>query len=144
MYKKILVASDGSIHAKKAIAAAADVARKYKAELTVITIIQHPMDSFGIYGLEELGTEAYSLLKKKGDEIQKEAKEQLKDLHDLNVFFILDYGNPGDTIVQYAKKKNFDLIVMGSHGYSETMAHILGSVSDRVNHNAHCSILIVK
>ena len=143
MYKKILIASDGSIYARKAIDVSADLAKRYKSELTLITVIQHPMNAFGMFGIEELGSEAYETLKKKGNNIIREAKEQLKE-HDLNSNYVLEYGNPGDTIVRYAKKNGFDLIVIGSHGYGEVMAHMLGSVSDRVNHHAHCSVMIVR
>ncbi len=143
MYKKILVASDGSIYARKAIDVGADVAKRYKAELTLITVIQHPMNAFGMFGIEELGSEAYETLKKKGNNIIREGKEQLKE-YELNANYVLEYGNPGDTIVRFAKKNGFDLIVIGSHGYGEVMAHMLGSVSDRVNHHAHCSVMIVR
>ena len=143
MYKKILVASDGSPYARKAIDIGADVAKRYKSDLTLITVIQHPMNTFGLFGFEELGPEAYETLKKKGNAIIREAKDQLKT-HNLNINYVLEYGNPGDTIVRYAKKNNFDLIVVGSHGYGEVVAHMLGSVSDRVNHHAHCSVLIVR
>lgn len=143
MYKKILVASDGSLYARKAINVSADLAKRYKAELTIITVIQHPLNTFGTFGIEELGAEAYEILKRKGNNIIKEAKEQLQD-YDIGPNFVLEYGNPGDTIVRYAKKNGFDLIVVGSHGYGEVMAHMLGSVSDRINHHAHCSVLIVR
>ena len=143
MYKKILVACDGSLYARKAIEVSADIAQRYKSELTVITVIQHPLNGFGMFSVEELGPEAYEILKKKGNNIIREAKEQLKD-HDVNSNYVLEYGNPGDTIVRYAKKNSFDLIVVGSHGYGEIMAHMLGSVSDRVNHHAHCSVMIVR
>lgn len=143
MYKKILVASDGSIYARKAIDVSADLAKRYKSELTLITVIQHPMNAFGMFGIEELGSEAYEALKKKGNNIIREAKEQLKE-YELNSNYVLEYGNPGDTIVRYAKKNSFDLIIIGSHGYGEVMAHMLGSVSDRVNHHAHCSVMIVR
>lgn len=143
MYKKILVASDGSPYARKAIDVSASLAKRFKSELTLITVIQHPMNAFGLFGVEELGSEAYSILKKKGDEVIREGKEQLKS-YDLNTHYVLEYGNPGDIISQYAKKNSFDLIVVGSHGYGEVMAHMLGSVSDRVNHHAHCSVLIIR
>ncbi len=143
MYKKILIATDGSPYARKAIDVGADIAKRYKSEVALITVIEHPLNAFGLFGLEELGSEAYSILKKKGDDIVKEGKEQLKS-YNLNIQFLLEYGNPGDIISQYARKNKFDLIVVGSHGYGEVMAHMLGSVSDRVNHHAHCSVLIVR
>ena len=71
MYKKILVASDGSIYARKAIDVSADLAKRYKSELTLITVIQHPMNAFGMFGIEELGSEAYEALKKKGNNISR-------------------------------------------------------------------------
>lgn len=53
-------------------------------------------------------------------------------------------GSPVDEIVQCAKETGAGLIVMGSHGWGEIHAVLLGSVSERVLHTAHCPVLIAR
>jgi len=50
-------------------------------------------------------------------------------------------GNPGDELAAYAAKKKLDLLVMGSHGYGEFKAAIMGSVATRVM--AHCRLPVL-
>jgi len=57
--------------------------------------------------------------------------------------YYLEKGSPVDSIVRFAKAKGADLIVIGSRGLSEVKSHLIGSVSDGVNHKAPCSVLIV-
>ena len=53
-------------------------------------------------------------------------------------------GYAGDQIVNYARKTNCGLIVMGSRGLSGPKAAILGSVSSHVLHKARMPVVIVK
>lgn len=47
-------------------------------------------------------------------------------------------------IVKMAKEEDFDIIVIGGRGLGGVTEFLLGSVSDRVAHNAECPVLIVK
>lgn len=51
--------------------------------------------------------------------------------------------NPADEICDYAKEKDFNLIVMGSRGLSDIKEILLGSVSHDVLHKAHCPVTVV-
>ncbi len=53
-------------------------------------------------------------------------------------------GSPADEIVQCAGEHGVGLIVMGSRGWGEMHAVLLGSVSERVLHTAPCPVLIVR
>ncbi len=53
-------------------------------------------------------------------------------------------GNPKEVILEEAKKWNADLIVVGSHGRRGFKRFLLGSVSDAVAMNAHCSVVVVR
>ena len=56
---------------------------------------------------------------------------------------VLD-GNPKEAILEEAKKWNADLIVVGSHGRRGFKRLLLGSVSEAVAMNAHCSVVVVR
>ena len=53
-------------------------------------------------------------------------------------------GNPKEVILEEAKKWNADLIVVGSHGGRRFKRFLLGSVSEAVAMNAHCSVVVVR
>ena len=53
-------------------------------------------------------------------------------------------GNPKEVIPEEAKKWNADLIVVGSHGRRGFKRFLLGSVSEEVAMNAHCSVVVVR
>jgi len=53
-------------------------------------------------------------------------------------------GTPADVIVDYAKNKGFDLIVIGSKGKDATERTLFGSVTQKVAVNATQSVLIVR
>ena len=53
-------------------------------------------------------------------------------------------GSPKEAILEEAKKWNADLIVVGSHGRRGFKRFLLGSVSEAVAMNAHCSVVVVR
>jgi nucleotide-binding universal stress UspA family protein len=53
-------------------------------------------------------------------------------------------GNPKEVILEEAEKWNADLIVVGSHGRRGFKRFLLGSVSEAVAMNAHCSVVVVR
>jgi len=53
-------------------------------------------------------------------------------------------GHPAKTILSYAEKGGYDLIVLGNRGHSELWGRFLGHTADKVSENAHCSVLIVR
>ncbi|HEX6508212.1 MAG TPA: universal stress protein [Chloroflexota bacterium] len=57
---------------------------------------------------------------------------------------VVRYGAPADEIVRYAEEHNVGLITMGSRGWGEIHAVLLGSVSERVLHTAPCPVLIAR
>ena len=52
-------------------------------------------------------------------------------------------GLPGDVLASQAKSKEYDLIIMGSHGHSDIAGLFLGSVTHKVLNTIYCPILIV-
>jgi nucleotide-binding universal stress UspA family protein len=53
-------------------------------------------------------------------------------------------GYPADKICEIAEREHYDMIVLGSKGRSAIGRFLMGSISDRVVHHAHCSVCVVK
>ena len=53
-------------------------------------------------------------------------------------------GPAGKTIAETAKIENVDLIIMGTKGKTDLEGLLLGSVTHRVLHYAHCPVLVVR
>jgi nucleotide-binding universal stress UspA family protein len=62
----------------------------------------------------------------------------------LNATVTVLSGNPKEVILEEAKKWKADLIVVGSHGRRGFKRFLLGSVSEAVAMNAHCSVVVVR
>ena len=54
------------------------------------------------------------------------------------------HGHPAEAICRWAEEGKYDLIVMGHRGLGAIRSFFTGSVSDKVNHHALCSVLMVR
>ena len=148
MIEKILVAIDGSNLAYESLDYALDLARKYSAEVMVLTAIQMPSDSVLEQGtaFTPISSQSYrEKLENYHKEILSEAaKNAKKSSPQIHFTTKLVEGRPADKIVETAKLESCDLIVMGSRGLGGIKEFFLGSVSDRVADEAPCPVLIIK
>lgn len=174
MFKSIVLATDGSAHAKRAAAAAADLAATYGARLTIVTVMPNALTLEDV----ESSPQAARLPRSAKAEIRRLrtlARESQGDadiypyvpaLHSLGTALadaILDdaesvtarkkiskvtrlgvIGDPAAQILAQAKKAKADLIVMGTRGLSDFRGLMLGSVSHKIIHMSACPCLTVK
>lgn len=144
MFKKILVPTDGSEIASKAISVAVDLAKSQNAQVLGLFVIDpYPYSAMG--EAAALGLDTYLA----------HAKEvALKALHELEqacqavgVTCTTDTSERAvvyEAIIEAAKAENCDLIVMSSHGRRGMKAVLLGSVAQQVLTHAELPVLIVK
>ena len=143
MFHSILVAVDGSSHAQRALAEAADIARQGNAGLTVMTCAPDPttwlLGGAGWGASVDLDrvirdTEAdYRRL-------LEEAAAAVADAHPATVFV---QGRPGRAIIQQVEEHGHDLVVMGSRGRGGVKSLLLGSVSHEVLQTSRVAVLVV-
>ncbi|KNH20633.1 MAG: universal stress protein [Priestia megaterium] len=135
MYQKILLAVDGSEHSKRAAEHAIQVAS---------FIPQSQVEIISVIDLSKAKTEIlHGELKQKRQQALEEIKscfEKKQIAHQLKI----ERGDPGPTIVDYANKNNFDLVVIGSRGLNSLQEMVLGSVSHKVAKRVHCPVMIIK
>ena len=141
MYKRILVALDGSELAKKALDHAEKLAETFDSEIILFQVV--PL--MPTYGAPELMT-PFSVNDKK----QKEAAERyLANLSEelkkrgFKVTEKVKMGQVAVEIIDFAKESGVDLIVMCTHGHSGITLWVLGSVAHKVLTRAETPILVI-
>ncbi|WP_071394649.1 universal stress protein [Bacillus tuaregi] len=139
MYKCILLATDGSEHSKRAAENAIHIAKNSAEHKVDIIYIVDPSkaksETLSHWNSDSSGDRR----KKRVEEVERMAKES-------GISYEINFltGDPGPTIVDYAHKKNADIIILGSRGLNVLQEFVLGSVSHKVAKRAHCPVLIVK
>jgi nucleotide-binding universal stress UspA family protein len=148
MIKKILVATDGSEHAKKAIDYACDLALKYDAEIYLLHVIHKsgvPKSLLKVIESHRIKkTPEHAILEEIGDRIIEMAQREFKEKGVKNFQPSIIEGDPAQAIIEFARDKGVDMIVLGSRGLGNLEEVFLGSVSHKVCNLAHCTCLTVK
>jgi nucleotide-binding universal stress UspA family protein len=172
--KSILVATDGSDHAYKALHLAADLAMKYHARLTILhtylasadsTVLRRLADKKALgkqlaRTLDTYEVDAFTagagdtmvypiiapraLVEAIGKQVAERAERAAKKAGVIKVTTVLAGGDPADVILDQAKKVKADMIVLGSRGLGNIKGLFLGSVSHKVSSRATCTCITVK
>ncbi len=136
--KHILIAHDGSAPADRAFEFALELARKFGAELSVLSVVRPPEPP------DEVETEAVIESAKEHYEQAFERLRRRASEAGVPAAFAIVVGHPAEQIVHYAESHGIDHIVMGHRGKSFFRRWLLGSVSKQVIHYAHCTTTVVR
>ena len=150
MLHHILVAVDGSDHANKAVDLAADLAKHYEADVTVMHVLSDP----GAYtippslkeyaALEQVFVTEHDLLEGAAESIVERAAGRIERAGRPRPKTEIITGHPAHTIVHRAAEMDADIILMGSRGLGGIESMLLGSTSHKVAHLAGCTVVTVK
>ncbi len=156
---KVLIAIDGSIHSQYALEYIHNCPLPEDVNFHIMNVLPPEItpEMLGQYWrmdmeisppiLTETMQEQISQQKfaeeEKGKVLLQDALQFLKNLQH-PITSVLRRGDAATEILDYANKKNIDLIISGSRGLSEFRGWLLGSVSRKLVHYAGCSVLIVK
>lgn len=136
--KKILVPLDGSVNSIKGLEKAIYFARQCQATITGIYVSQKP-SRFGFDSIENM---SYAK-RKQVDKFMEKAKNTAGK-KGIEFYSKIIHGTPDSKILEYAKKWNFKLIVMGSRGAGSEDKSFIGSVANHVIHKATIPVIVVK
>jgi nucleotide-binding universal stress UspA family protein len=142
---RIVVAADGSAHARKAAEVAARLSREMRgAEVILVNVGHIPPIAFAgaANGVVELAA-LWTVLQESGQKILDDTGKVFAGI-DAEVIRAYREGEPATEILKAAQEHKADLIIMGSRGLGQFGGLILGSVSERVLHGAHIPVLIVR
>ncbi len=146
MFKKILIATDGSSTSLKAAEKAIGIAKQFDAKLKVVVVIDQrvffiphdylPESSAYFQILEELRQGAQRIL----TDIQKTAEKENVTALEVEIL----EGSVVDEIVTAAQKFKADLLIIGAVGKTGATRGELGSTAQALTTQSPCSLLIVK
>ena len=174
MFKTILVATDGSNHAYKALLTAANLASKYDAKLIVLHVLMHgkvpeafrhmaefehlvepeksqtmdlrniPSNLAIMLSNVETGSDERRFYAIVGDNIIEDSKRKAKEGGAQHIVTKTAEGDAAEQIMRHANDEQVDLIVMGTRGLGEIKGLLVGSVTHKVMQLAECPCLTVK
>ena len=140
-YQHILLAVDYSGQSDRVAEKAKALAEKYKAELSIIHVLDNISMPDTTYGT------VIPLDKDSGYALLETEKARLMQVSDqLDVAFAnrwLVWGVPKQEIVRLAERERIDLIVVGSHG-RHGLSLLLGSTANSILHYARCDVMAVR
>ena len=144
MFNRILVPTDFSAPSDAALEYARAVATRFGASLHLLHVVEDPYRA--AYSAEVYVPEIEGLR----DDLIMDAigrlKDQLRpsDVAGLDATTDAILGTPAWSIVEYARVRDIDLIIMGTHGRGGMSHLLMGSVAEKVVRTAPCPVLTVR
>ena len=140
MYRKVLVAIDGSKCAERAFERALEIVKAGNGTLTIVHVLELPPTvGFG----KRLSAEVETFISKDAKLYLAEHVEKAA-IKGVKANTILVKGHPGKAILDAAKSNEVDIIVMGRRGLGGMKGLMLGSVSHTVVQHSKVPVLVVR
>ncbi|MGB3221896.1 MAG: universal stress protein [Desulforhopalus sp.] len=138
--EKILLPYDGSEYSVNAAKYTLDLAKLVNAHVTIVNCYE--WRGYMPEVPELLVKDLQSNMKKEAEAVLLRAEGIFENQ---GVDYKLETlpGSPGYVLSNLAKSKQYDLIIMGSHGHSEIGGLFLGSVTHKVLNTIYCPVLVV-
>lgn len=139
---RIVAAVDGSGPSLRAAQAAVDLAKAAGGEVTLITVVRPPEGYWGIEGAPPSPEAMAAAIVRARTEVLDAALDQL-DVGDVVVGTVEEVGDPATTILHYCEQNDASVLFVGRRGSGFVERLMLGSVADRLAHNAPCPVVII-
>jgi nucleotide-binding universal stress UspA family protein len=139
VYKKILIATDGSEKNRDAVKEGLKIAAACNSVVYLVYVID--TGTISAVPTDVAGGSMYQVLEEEG----KRAMEKVGALTGgMNAECLILAGKPAPEIIRFAWENTVDLIVIGTKGKTGIERLLLGSVAENIIRSAHCPVLVVK
>jgi nucleotide-binding universal stress UspA family protein len=145
MFKSVVVGTDGSDTASKAVDAAVELARLTGATLEIVSAYE-PVPAQRLRAEARQVPADLEWMINPREDVEATLAEAAGRVRDAGVT-VRTYarvGDPADAILDVAEERGSDLIVVGNKGMTGAKRFLLGSVPNKISHHAPCSVLIVR
>lgn len=140
---KLLVAVDGSENSGRVVDFLIKKSGWYKEPIEVQLLnVQMPIAGVNVKMFIS-GESLKEYYREEGAAALKQAREKL-DAAGVSYVHHIGVGDPAETIVQYAKSKNCEQILIGSRGLGSVSGLVLGSVATKVLHLTELPVTLVR
>lgn len=139
--RHILTPIDFSEASLKALKYAVAFANQYGSTLLLIHVVE-----FSAVGSEFGAIEISRVIEEMQDNASKQLKELAKQVATdrVRTEIVVQSGRPYSQIIDVAKEKKTDLIIIASHGHSSLAHVLLGSTVERVVRQGPCPVLVIR
>jgi nucleotide-binding universal stress UspA family protein len=147
--KKVLVSTDGSENAKRAVAAAASLAKQNGSELLIVHVVSETIPAqyspIGINSPAADYSDYFKTIEQEGMKLVNQSVQKAKG-EGINARgeVLRTISSVVESIVEVSDKEHIDLIVVGTRGLGGFKKLLLGSVSSGIVSHANCSVLVVR
>jgi nucleotide-binding universal stress UspA family protein len=145
MFKTIVVGTDGSDTAKKAVTQAAELAKSVGASVHLVSAYEPvPQTRLREESVEVPDDLQWMINPREDvDATLKDAAEEMAAAG-IPTETYARQGDPADAILDVAEERNADLIIVGNKGMTGAKRFLLGSVPNKISHHAPSSVLIIR
>ncbi len=141
IYKKVMVAVDGSIEADLAFEKALKIAWRNQAELVIV----HVIDNRALHTYSAFDTDVYVNLEKEARLKLEAYEEKARKTGLLHIKAILEIGDPRPLLAKdIPEREQVDLILIGATGLNAFERLLIGSSSEYIMRHAKVDLLIVR
>ena len=140
--QRIMVVSDGSEGANRAVDVAAELAKAVNGSLLIVAIRDVKLLTNHMKEIRRLGMPE-NLLEKFTKQILTEAKERANRLGVFDVRIHVFEGDAAEAIIDIVKREQIDLLVVGRRGRGRLAALPLGSVAQKLTSFCSCCVMVV-
>ena len=147
MIKKILVATDASAASSRAVRFAARLSVQHESELLILNVIrdmQLPPTLRDDPDFESFYNARDEIMRLAADLILKEARQLAKKEGAKNVQTAIGSGDPATSVAGFARRRNIEMIVVGTRGLSKVKASSMGSVSRKLLDLTEVNCLVIR
>jgi nucleotide-binding universal stress UspA family protein len=139
MFKKILVAFDGSKHARKAAAMARELANNMQADVWML-VAYDPLPSY--LGKPNMQAAIDSRL----NQAEAQMNDAIQEIGKISGKLSREImeGPASEAILKVAEARDIELIIMGTRGLGSLKGLLIGSTSQKVLSHANCPVLLAR
>jgi len=140
MFRKILVAYDGSEGSKKALRMGIRLAKRLEVDLHSISVAEGlPYFAATVGEVDEVKNDVEAFFKK----ITKEAWDDAA-LEGVNLHTTVLPGHEVETVINHTREGRFDLLIVGYSGHSNVFGRIMGGTAQNLTRLSPCTVMIAK
>jgi nucleotide-binding universal stress UspA family protein len=145
MFRSIVVGTDGSETATKAVSQAVDLARAVGAKLELVSAYE-PVPAQRLNEERRQAPEdlQWAINPREDVDATLQAAAEVARQAGVEAAVYARQGDPADAILDVAEEREADLVIVGNKGMTGAKRFLLGSVPNKVSHHAPCSVLIIR